>query len=495
MDKEEFRKRGIEMIDYIIDYLESLPLRPVTPITKFGYLKSVFPPAAPEKGESFEKIMKDIEKYIMPGLIHWQHPGFHAQIPSSSSYPATLAEIFVDSLTHAGFRWSFSPCGSELETIVLDWYGELMGLPNSFLYYRKGSNGGGILHRSSSESLFISMITARKNMIKQLSHKNPSLNKAALLTSLVAYTSEQCYYVMNKAAKLSFVNIKFLQCDETFRLRGETLENAVKEDMKIGLVPFFVCIILGSECGACDPIDEIGPICERYGLWLNVEAAYAGTALICPEYKHFIKGIEYASSFIVNPSKWLLLPVDSTVLFVKNRHKITESVIVEKTIFGYNFLEKDWGYPSRFTEFVVFLQWFVMRLYGVEGLQKHIRNHIRLAKLFESYVKRDERFEVISSQFGIVCFRLKDSAEKNKNLLRAINSTRSQFMISCILNDLYVIRFVVCAERANESDIASSWNTIREMAEIVLKNKERELKLFNTEELCSVCFVGCGCIF
>lgn len=481
MDTCEFRRSCLQLIDYIIHYLDSLHLRSVTPTVTGEDIKSAFPPTAPGNGESFEKIMEDIEKYIMPGIIHWQHPGFYGFFPSCCSFPAILSIMFADSLGHVGFHWNLAPSGSELETIVLDWFGKIIGLPDAFLRYTFRSRGGAVIKLSTTECIFVSMITARQYKLKEFCDKNPSMSPAVFLSSLVVYCTKELASWITNCAKLVEVNVKILGTDENFRLRGETVKLAIKEDIEAGSIPFFTCIALGSRSGVCDPIDEIGPICKQYGIWLHVHAPYAGTAMICPEYKHFLKGIEYAQSFNVDPSMWMLMHVDCAVLFVQDIFKLIESASVDRTKLGYSFAEKDWFYPCGGSEFRAMKLWFVMRIYGVEGLQKHIRNHTHLAKLFKENVKKDERFEIIISEFGVVCFRLVGSDELNKYLLNVINSSGKIFMTPCELNDRFILRFVVCTERANERDIMYAWNLICKCAEEVLREGETTAKKQSSE--------------
>lgn len=468
MELNEFSERAEEMVDFIADYMDSLFMRRVTPIVSSGYVIAALPSSPPENGDSFQNIMKDVEKYIMPGLTHWNHPAFHAFFPASSSYSAILAAMLKDILGYVNFDWSITPCGSELEIIVLDWYGKLMGLPDCFLRNGTGSRGSGIIFRSTSESIFASMLTARCKTLRTLSNKNPSLSKAVFLSSLVAYCSVESHKSMEKVALVSLVNIRVLDTNEDGELTGDAVDKAIKEDIKIGLVPFFVSISLNSEVScACDRLIEIGPVCEAHGVWLHVDAAYAGTAMICPEFSHLIEGIEYASSLHSNPDHWMLVHVDCSVLFVKDRFTLKHALVVERTRKGYSFAEKDWCFPTK-SAFRALKLFFVMRSYGVEGLQKHIRNHINLAKLFENCVNDDDRFEVTSRRFGLVCFRLKASDIRNRALNHYINNSGKLCVSYGSVNGKYVIRFFVCSERASERDITYAWKVISENATTVL---------------------------
>lgn len=470
MNIEEFRERAHEIIDYIVDYLDSISERRVTPNVFPGFLMHLLPSTAPKTGESFETIMQDFETYIMPGITHWQHPRFHAYFPATCSFPSILAEMLSDTIGNVGFNWSISPCGSELETIVLDWIAERMDLPKEFRY-AEGSKGSGFVQTSASECVVINMIAARNEMLQKLQNINPSLSKAVLLSSLVGYCSKEAHSCVMKAGIIAVVSIKVLETDETYRLRGTTLANAVEEDKKNGLVPFFTTITLGTtSCCSCDPIYEIGPICKANDMWLHIDAAYSGNAMICPEFRHFLNGIEYASSFNFNPIKWMLVNIDCSIMWVKDRFKINETILTDQTYFDYDYGCR--GYPSN-KRFIVLKLWFVIRTYGIEGLQRHIRKHIQLAKIFEAHVREDDRFEVISSQFALVCFRLKGSNMLNKKLVMAINASGKLHITACSLNKMYIIRFCVCVEHANEDDISYAWSVFTEFTEELLLQESR----------------------
>lgn len=467
MDVNEFRRRGEEMIDYMVDYLESLSQRRIVPNVTPGFLYPLLPKTAPEKGESFEKIMDDLEKHIMQGLIHWQHPNFHGYFPANSSYPSILGEMISDTIGCTTYNWNVCRCSQEIEYAVLDWYGKMIGLPDEFLHSGVDSVGNGLLHNSSSDCLFLTMITARQNALKKLRLKYPSMDTGNLLQFLVAYCSEESHSCVEKAAMVALVNIRVLDTDKNYRLRGETFAKAVEEDIKRGLLPFFASITIGTtSCCSCDPIDEIGPICKTNGIWLNVDAAYAGTALICPEYKHLLKGIEYASTIIVNPVKWMLTSVDGACIWTKDSLRFEEMFSVKSDMFHYN-PEESWYQPTK--RFQALKLWFVIRNYGVEGLQKYIRKHVDLAKIFEKYVRSDERFELFASQFGLVCFRLKGSNTLNKKLLTAINNSGKLHLTACFLHGKYTIRFVVCSKSTTEEHITSAWSVFCEFAEELLE--------------------------
>ncbi|KAG8196572.1 hypothetical protein JTE90_003585 [Oedothorax gibbosus] len=475
MDTAEFRKRGREMVDYIADYLETISQRRVTPNVEPGYLRNLIPSAAPKKAEDWDDIMKDVERYIMPGVTHWQHPRFHAYFPAGNAYPSILADMLSDAIGCVGFSWAASPACTELETIMLDWLGKMIGLPEDFLCLSDKSKGGGVIQGSASDCVLVNLLAARHCAVKALKQEKPFVEEGTLLSSLMAYCSKEAHSSVEKAAMIGFVKLRILDTDEKFQLRGETLAKAMEEDKNMGLTPFFVAATLGTtSCCSFDPISEIGPVCQKYGVWLHVDAAYAGSALICPEFQHLLKGIEYAMSFNMNPNKWLLVNFDCSTMWVKDRFKLTQALVVDPLYLQHSFSDKSidyrhWGIPlsRRFRSLKL---WFVIRKYGVEGLQKYIREHVRLTKKFESLVREDERFIVANEvHFGLVCFRLKGSNNLNQKLLSSINASGKLHMVPASLSGHYVIRFCVCAQHANDADIIHAWDVITMFTEELLE--------------------------
>lgn len=414
MDVEEFRVRGKEMVDYICKYMETLNERRVTPCVEPGYLKTLMPHEAPEVGESWEDIMSDVESKIMPGVTHWQHPRFHAYFPSGNSYPSILGDMLSDGIGCIGFSWASSPACTELETIVMDWLGKAIGLPDDFLALKKGSKGGGVIQTSASECILVSLLAARAQALKRLKQQHPFVEEGHLLSKLMAYCSKEAHSCVEKAAMISFVKLRILEPDEQCSLRSETVLKAMEEDEQQGLIPFFVSLTLGTT-GSCsfDALDEIGSEVKKLytDVWIHVDAAYAGNSFICPELKYLLKGIEYADSFNTNPNKWLLVNFDCSTLWVRDRIRLTSALVVDPLYLKHGYSEtaidyRHWGVPlsRRFRSLKI---WFVLRTYGISGLQNYIRHHIKLAKLFEQLVLKDKRFEVcnevkVSFQFFVL---------------------------------------------------------------------------------------------
>ncbi|KAH7728013.1 Aromatic-L-amino-acid decarboxylase [Aphelenchoides avenae] len=433
MSPTEFRRRGRQMVDYIADYMENVHTRRVVPTVEPGYLQHLLPLAPPQKPEGYEQVMADFERFIMPGVLHWQHPRFHAYFPAGNSYPSILADMLSDALGCMGFSWASCPAMTELEMIMMQWFGQMIGLPKDFLPFTDNARGGGVIQGSASDCTFIALLGARFEAMQELHQRFPFVEEGVLMSKLIAYCSTE-------------------------------------EDRQLGLIPFFVSTTLGttSSC-SFDVLTEIGPVCTENDLWLHVDAAYAGAAFVCPEYRYLLDGIEHAMSFNTNPNKWMLVNYDCSAMWVKDRFKLTQALVVDPLYLQHSWMDKaidyrHWGIPlsRRFRSLKL---WFVIRMYGIEGIQNYIREHVRLAKKFEALLLADDQFEVVGDVLtGLVCFRLKGSNELNQALLTTLNCSGQIHMIPASLNGRYVIRFCVCQEHASDEDILAAYDIIKQAA-------------------------------
>ncbi|KAM8967026.1 aromatic-L-amino-acid decarboxylase [Pelodytes ibericus] len=476
MNATEFRERGKEMVDYIADYLEHIESRQVFPDVEPGYLRPLIPDTAPEEGESYEDIVKDVEKVIMPGVTHWHSPYFFAYFPTGSSYPAMLADMLCGAIGCIGFSWASSPACTELETVMLDWLGKMVGLPEQFLAGSEGE-GGGVIQGTASEATLMALLAARTKVTRRLQSEQAELTEAEIISRMVAYSSDQAHSSVERAGLISGVKMKKIPSDEKFVVCGEALKNILKEDKAKGLIPVFLCATLGTTASCSfDNLMELGPICNEEHIWMHVDAAYAGSAFICPEFRYLMNGVEFADSFNFNPHKWLLVNFDCSAFWVKKRSDLIGAFNMDPVYLQYDQQQsglvtdyRHWQIPlgRRFRSLKL---WFVFRIYGVKGLQEHIRKHVRLARQFLDYVKQDERFEICGSVIlGLVCFRLKGSNDLNRALLQKINNTRKIHLVPCCLGDLFVLRFAVCARTVESSHITFAWNHIEELATELLR--------------------------
>ncbi|XP_071033748.1 histidine decarboxylase isoform X2 [Parasteatoda tepidariorum] len=473
MDLNEYRSHGYAMVDYIANYLETIRSRRVFPDVKPGYLRPLLPDSAPEEGENFSDIFQDFERVIMPGITHWQSPQMHAYFPALNSPASLLGDMLADGLCNIGFTWASSPACTELEIVVMDWLAKAIGLPEIFLHSSPG-RGGGVIQTTASESTLISLLAARTQMFQLYKEKYEHIDEVELNTRLVAYTSDQAHSSVEKAGLIGLVKMRYIESDKDLSMRGDKLMDAVLRDREKGLVPFFVCATLGTTGGcAFDNLKEIGLVCEKENMWLHVDAAYAGSAFVCPEFRHWLEGVEYADSFAFNPSKWLMIHFDCTAMWVRNSERLHRTFNVDPLYLKH----ENTGLAVDFTHWQIPLSkrfralklWMVLRNYGIKGLQKHIRHGIKLAKLFETLVRDDDRFEIPAQRhLGLVVFRIKGENELTETLLKKINTSGKLHCVPSSLKGKYVIRFTVTSPRTTFQDIQNDWTFIQLMCSQIL---------------------------
>lgn len=470
MDADEFRKRGKEMIDYVADYLENIEDFKVFPQIEPGYLYKMLPSTAPLKSEEWDDIMNDVGSIIMPGITHWHHPHFHAYFPSARSYAAMCGDILSGGLGCIGFTWASSPACTELEVVMMDWLAKMLQLPNEFL--SQSGIGGGVIYNTCSEAILVALFAARNKAIEEYCKEHPQSNKFLVMSKLVGYYSEEAHSSAARAGMLSMIKMRSVRTIDR-KMRGSVLKEMIEEDIENDLIPFYCIATLGTT-GSCafDNLEEIGPLCETYNVWLHVDAAYAGSAFICPEFRHLMNGIEFAMSFVFNPHKWLLVNFDCSAVWFKERKYVVDTFIVSPTYLKYKEEGKcpdfrNWHiqFGRRFRSLKI---WFVLRLYGVDGLQKYIRNHIGLAHLFEHLISTDKRFEIVEEVImGLVCFRLKGTNELNEELyLRIERDGRIHIITSKFENSgILFLRFAVCYQFATEEHVEYAHSAITEIAD------------------------------
>ncbi|KAL0121443.1 hypothetical protein PUN28_006746 [Cardiocondyla obscurior] len=474
MNLEDYRKYGKEMVDYIADYLENIRSRRVYPAVSPGYLRNVLPASAPVDGEPWEDIFTDIEKCIMPGVTHWQSPHMHAYFPALNSPASLLGDMLADAINCLGFTWASSPACTELETIVMNWLGKMIGLPEDFLHRPGGSGGGGVIQTTASEATLVCLLAARTRAIRAVQENDPNCLATEINSRLVAYCSDQAHSSVEKAGLIGLVRMRYIESDSELSMRGDGLLEALKRDRAEGLLPFFVCATLGTT-GACsfDNLKEIGPICQQNGLWLHVDAAYAGSAFVCPEFRGWLQGIELTDSIAFNPSKWLMVHFDCTAMWVKNSQALHRTFNVDPLYLkhensGLAIDYMHWQIPLS-KRFRALKLWFVIRNYGITGLQKHIREGVRLAQKFEALVLADSRFEIPAARhLGMVVFRLRGENTLTERLLKKLNSRGRLHCVPAALHGKYVIRFTVTSTNTTNEDILKDWAEIRSTANEIL---------------------------
>ncbi len=466
MTPGQFRTEGKKVIDWIADYYENIEKYPVLSQVKPGDIKKMLPQFPPQTGDSIDKWMNDVDEKIMPGITHWQSPNFYAYFPSNTSFPAILGDLISSGLGVQGMIWATSPAATELETRVLDWLTDMMGMPEKF---KSTSTGGGVIQDTASTSALTAVIAARERATKFQSNKNGVQQK------LVAYISTQTHSSLEKAIKITGIgseNLRLIEVDEKFAMRKDLLKEQIQKDKAAGLTPFIICAALGTtSSNAIDPIKEIGETARKENCWFHIDAAMSGTAMLCPEFRHFQDGVELADSYCFNPHKWMFTNFDCDVFWVANRQELinTFSILPEylrnkATESGEVFDYRDWHIQlgRRFRSLKI---WFVIRHYGIKGLQFHIRKHIELARKFTDWVKQSEDFEIfVEPPFNLVCFRHKGDDDFNLKLMNEVNATGKAFFTHTKLNRQVVLRMSIGQTNTEEKHVKATWDLIEKIA-------------------------------
>ncbi|KAK7872398.1 hypothetical protein R5R35_007012 [Gryllus longicercus] len=473
METKQFKEFAKEMVDYIGNYLDNIRDRPVLPNVKPGYLRELLPESAPEQPEKWQDVMADVERLIMPGVTHWHSPRFHAYFPTANSYPAIVADMLSGAIACIGFSWIASPACTELEVVMLDWLGKMLELPPEFLA-SSGGKGGGVIQGTASEATLVALLGAKARVLRKTRQENPDVNENDIVSKLVGYASSQAHSSVERAGLLGGVKLRLLPTDANNRMRADALHDAIRSDRQQGLIPFYAVATLGttSSC-AFDPLEELGVVCNQEGVWLHVDAAYAGSAFICPEYRYLMAGIEHADSFNFNPHKWMLVNFDCSAMWLKDPNDVVSAFNVDPLYLKHDQQGsapdyRHWQIPLG-RRFRALKLWFVFRLYGIANLQAHIRRQIALAHEFEDHVKSDSRFEIYGEvTMGLVCFRLKGSNELNETLLRRINGHGVIHLVPSKIHDTYFLRLAICSRFTESHDIKLSWNEVRSLADEVL---------------------------
>jgi aromatic-L-amino-acid/L-tryptophan decarboxylase len=469
MTPDQFREEGKKLIDWIADYYENIESYPVLSQVQPGDIINQLPRGAPLQGEEFGQIFSDVDKIIMPGITHWQSPSFFAYFPSNASFPSILGDLLSSGLGVQGMIWATSPAATELETRVLDWLAEVMQLPQSF---RSSSTGGGVIQDTASSAALTAVIAARERA------SGYSTNRQGNMGKMTAYVSSQTHSSLEKAMKIAgigYENIRLIEVDDYFAMDPVKLQQKIGEDRMAGYHPFFVCGSIGTtSSNAMDPIRAIGEICREENCWYHIDAAMSGSALICPEFRYLADGMELADSFSFNPHKWLFTNFDCDCFWVADRKHLihTFSILPEylrnkATESGAVIDYRDWHIQlgRRFRSLKL---WFVIRHYGVEGLQHHIRQHVSLAQDFAAWVGSQSKFElVLAPPLNLVCFRMKGTDEQNLALMNRINLSGEIYFTHTKLNDQIVLRLSVGQTNTDERHLSK-------VKRLLLKESENE---------------------
>ena len=473
MTIDEFKNNGYKVIDWIADYYKNVDSFPVLSQAAPGDIRSQLPDHPPEDGETFEAVLADMNEKILPGITHWQSPNFFAFFPCNSSGPAILGDMLSTGLGVQGMLWATSPACTELETHVLDWLVDMLDLPEKF---KSTGTGGGVIQDTASSATLCALVAAREKA------SNGNINETGFDGTLRVYTSSQAHSSIEKAVKIAGIgkhNLRSIAVDNEFAMRPSELRRAIEQDITDGLTPAFVCATVGTTSStALDPLTEIGSICSEFGIWLHVDAAMAGSAAICPEYRFIHKGMEFANSYCFNPHKFLLTNFDCSCFYVSDRDALIDSLSItpeylknkaseSNSVFDY----RDWQIPlgRRFRSLKL---WSVIRHYGIKGMQAHIRQHIESAKALTEEINKDDRFELMApTVINLVCFRYKGSDKFNEALVQRLNNSGKLYLIHTKLNNKYTIRFSIGQTKTTWDHVIKAWGLILQETEALEKEK------------------------
>jgi len=465
MTPEEFRRRGYETIDWIARYLERLEEFPVMSRVKPGEIRGQLPTAAPQVGEPFAEVLADLERVILPGVTHWQAPGFFAYFPANSSPPAILGDLLSSGLGVQGMLWATSPACTELETHLLDWLVDMLDLPGHF----KSSVGGGVIQDSASSASLCALLAARERATGYRS------NERGVREELTVYTSNQAHSSIEKAVMIAGVGreqLRLIDVDDTFAMDVAALGSAIEADLAAGRKPCFVSATVGTtSSNALDDLRAIGALCRERGIWLHVDAAMSGTAALCPEFRFIHDGLEYADSYCFNPHKWMLTNFDCDCMFVADREPLIRALSVlpeylknEATQSGAVIDYRDWQVPLG-RRFRALKLWLVIRHYGVSGLREHIEKHVSWAREFAGWVDESEDFEQAApTPLNLVCFRHRGGDALNERLLALLNESGALYLTHTKLADRYTLRMAIGGTWTERRHVESAWRKIVEVA-------------------------------
>ena len=461
MTPEEFKKWGYRCVDWVADYLSHPERHAVLSKVKPGDIRKQLSQAPPEAPESFEAILQDLDRIIVPGLTHWNHPSFLAYFPTTGSEPGILGEMVTAALNVNGMLWRTAPAATELEEHVLNWLRQMIGLSDSF---------NGMICDTASMSTFHALAAAREGVAGISGH---SVRDDGICGPgspvLRIYASEQAHSSVEKSAMALGIGRRGLAkigTDSQFRMDVDALESAIAVDLLEGVRPFAVVATVGTtSTTSIDPVARIAEVCEKHQLWLHVDAAYAGAAAILPEQRHILEGCDRADSFVVNPHKWLLTPMDLSAFYCRRPEMLRRAFSLTpeylKTAEG-DSVTNGMDYTLQLgRRFRALKFWMIVRHYGVEGIRAVIREHIRLARMFVSLVEKDSRFEVVApAPFSTVCFRLKAGDAENQAMVDRVNATGKTFISHTILNGKLTARLAIGNGRTSEEHVRAAWAVI-----------------------------------
>jgi len=468
MHPDDFRRHAHTLVDWMADYLRDVGSLPVTPAVTPGDIRRQVPDTPPLDPEPFEALLEDFQRVIVPGMTHWNHPGWFAYFPGNNSPPSILGEMLTATMGAQCMSWATSPAATELEQVVMDWLRQMMDLPAGMV---------GVIQDTASTATLVALLTARE---RATGGRAGAAGLSAAGEPLAVYASREAHSSVDKAVKLAGVGLDMLrhvETDDAYAMRPDALARALDADRSAGIRPACVVATVGTTSStAIDPLRPIAELCRRSGAWLHVDAAYAGAAAIVPELRSLFDGIEAADSIVFNPHKWLLTNFDCTAYFVRDPATLLSTFQATpeylRTAYDADVVNfRDWGIQLG-RRFRALKLWFVIRSYGVEGLRAIIRRHVELAHELAGWIEESPDFELMAPvPFGLVCFRFRPPGRSeeeldalNARLLAAVNATRERYLTHTRLGGRYAIRLVVGQRATEREHVRGAWEAVREAA-------------------------------
>lgn len=458
MSPDEFRRHGHELIEWIARYWETIEDRAVLPDVEPGEIRRCLPASPPEQPESFDRVLADLDQVVMDGLTHWQSPGWFAYFPANASFPSILGELASAGLAQQGMLWSTSPATTEIESHVVDWLVDLLGLPEE---WKTTGPGGGVIQMSASDATHTALVVARH-----------LAGQGAAVERLVAYTSRQAHSSIEKGARVAgYQHLRLIDVDEAYAMIPGALGEAMSRDVAEGLVPAFVGSAVGTTgTTAIDPVREIAEVVRKFGAWHHVDAAYAGSAMICPEFRDLQDGVDLVDSYTFNPHKWMFTNFDCNVFYVRDRAPLIETLSIlppylrnQASESGQVIDYRDWHVPLG-RRFRALKLWFVLRSYGAEGLRHHIREHVRMARELADRIADDPRFELVApTPLALVTFRHVGGDEATDAIADAINASGHSYVTASKLEDVSFVRVSIGQAHTEQRHVDRLWALIDEV--------------------------------
>jgi len=471
LSAEEFRRHAHQVVDWIADYWGGLDSRPVLSQVGPGEVAGLLPASAPEEPEAFEDVLADLDRVVLPGLTHWQHPRFFAYFPANSSPAAILGDLISSGIGAQGMIWATSPAVTELEQVVLDWLARALGLPESFLNAGEGG-GGGVIQDTASTATFTAVLAALQRASSGAARKHGLAGHTYTI-----YGSTQAHSSLLKAAMMSGLgeeSVRSVPVDpRTQALDVTALRELLVHDVAAGRTPLMVQAAVGTtSTGAIDPVREIGPLAQEYAAWLHVDAAWAGVAAVCPEHRWINDGVaEYADSYVTNPHKWLLTTFDCSAFWVRDRGALVGALSILPEYLRNPASEsgavvdyRDW-HPQLGRRFRAVKLWTVLRTYGLRGLRAHIDSGVTLAGELADLVRADERFELATEPvLGLVVFRLVAGDDATMRVMEALNASGVAYLSHTKVEGVAAMRLAVGSWRTTRADLLGTWAELQRLA-------------------------------